>query len=161
WSACSSKEYGGSETTREKVYRVPIEYEGEAQEVTLGMLHSRARRRAEKNIRFLYSHLAGQKNAQAFQGLPIPSLRAHVDKSDGPYLKGDEPIPPGSLKPEDGINALEYLLFCWGEKTYKQAIEGRPIPKHVLDKVLEQTQERRERIDLNDRILVEWDGKNL
>src|SRR5262249_45966846 len=71
------------------------------------------------------------------------------------------PIPPGSLKPEDGRAALEYLLFCWSEKVYLAAIEGRQIPQYVLEEVRQRAEERRERIDLNGRVLHIWDGRDL
>jgi len=161
WSACSIKEYDGSEATRKKFDEVPIEYDGEAIPVMLGMLHWRAKRRAEKVIRLFYSPLAGQKIAQAFQNHPTFILGADIGGFDGPYPKGDEPIPPGTLTPEDGRTALEYLLFCWSEKVYKQAIEGQQIPQHVLDNVRQRAEERRERIDLNGRVLHIWHGSDL
>jgi hypothetical protein len=159
WSPRSSK-YKDSQTTRQKFDEVPIEYEGTAAPVTLDMLHWRARRRAEKVIDTLYSPekpAISLKLPARFQNRPINnSLGAGI-----PSPKGAEPIEPNSLKPEDGIVALDYLLFCWSPKVYEQIITGQAIPQVVLDEARRRSEERRERIDLGGRALHRWEGKNL
>jgi hypothetical protein len=149
-SACSQK-YGGRDAARKKFEEVPAEYDGDAKEVTLEMLHWRARRRAEKVIRALW--LPPLKMAPEFEDLPSDDL------GEGSYPKGGEPIPPGSVGPEDGIKALEYILFCWNEKALEET--QTKIPQHILDKARRRTEERRIGIKLEGRVLHEWDGSNL
>jgi hypothetical protein len=107
WSACSAK-YGGTEPTRRKFEEVPADYDGGAVPVTLGMLHWRARRRAEAVIAGLYSTARQWEKADAYAEAAVESLAAGI-----PRPKGAEPIPPNSFRPEDGIVALEYRDFCW------------------------------------------------
>src|SRR5262249_17592256 len=155
WSACSPK-YKGKEATRHKFDQVPADYEGTAIPVTLEMLHWRARRRAEAVIGTLYSPVTQcKKPAAAFQGL-VSDLGAGI-----PRPKGAEPIAPNSLKPEDGIAALDYLRFCWSPKVYQQIVAGQPIPQEALEEARRRSEERREKIDLAGRTLHEWEGKNL
>jgi hypothetical protein len=156
WSACSSK-YEGTEATRRKFDQVPADYEGAAVPVTLGMLHWRARRRAETVINTLYSPVAQwQRPSSAFDALTAESLAAGISRP-----KGAEPIPANSLKPEDGIVALEYLNFCWSEKVCQQIVAGQAIPQQALDEAQQRSAQRREKIDLAGRTLHKWEGKNL
>jgi hypothetical protein len=158
WAECSSK-YINDEITRKKFDEVPVEYEGTAAPVTLEMLHWRARRRAEKVISTLYSPAKPAiplKLAARFQNQPLDQLGAGV-----PGPKGAEPIARGSLKPEDGIVALDYLRFCWSPKVYQQIVGGQPIPQGALEEARRRSEERREKIDLAGRTLHEWEGKNL
>jgi hypothetical protein len=155
WSACSPK-YGSMEATRQKFDQVPLDYEGTAIPVTVEMLHWRARRRAEAVIEALYSPVTQcKKPAAAFQGL-VSDLGAGIA-----CPKGAEPIAPNSLKPEDGIVALDYLRFCWSPKVYEQIIAGQPIPQEALEEARRRSEERREKIDLAGRRLHKWEGKNL
>jgi hypothetical protein len=154
WSSSSTK-YEGPDDARNKFNHVPAEYEGHAIEVVVGMLYARAKRRAINVLKTLYPLYPGEiiPIADEFKKLePGPLVGGH----DAPQ-KGDEPIEPGDIKAEDGLIALEFLLFCHGEKS----IEGIPIPPHVLEKAREATEARRERLDLNGRILHQWSGKNL
>jgi hypothetical protein len=158
WSACSSK-YNSPETTRQKFDEVPAHYEGTAAPVTVDMLQWRARRRAETVIGTLYSKpvpFRGQKPAAAFQGLALESLAAGI-----PQPKGAEPIAPNSLKPEDGIVALDYLRFCWSDAVYQQIITNQEIPQGALEEAQRRSEERRERVELCGRTLHKWEGKNL
>jgi hypothetical protein len=146
---CSQK-YGGREAARKKFNEVPAEYDGDAKEVTLEMLHWRAKRRAEKVIRALW--LPPLKMAPGFEDLPV----------EGPaegYPKGGEPIPPGTVKTEDGVTAIDYLLFCWNEKALEET--QTKIPQPILDKAHRRTEERRTGIKLGGRVLHKWDGSNL
>jgi Primase C terminal 2 (PriCT-2) len=150
WSARSSK-YDGSETARKKFDAVPTEYKGQAIEVTLEMLHWRARRRAENVSRAVY-----------FPQIEIAEAFKHLNPNEnlaGGMIcpKGGEPIPPGTVGPKDGLTALEYLLFCWSER----ALEGLKIPPNVLKEARELTQGRRERIDLGGRVLHIWNDGNI
>jgi hypothetical protein len=157
WSACSSKH--ADENTRKKFEQVPIEYEGTAVPVTLEMLHWRARRRAEKVIDTLYSPAKPPiplKLAARFQNETFESLAAGITCS-----KGAEPIEPNSLKPEDGIVALDYLRSCWSDTVYQKIITGKAIPPVALEEARRRSDERRERIDLGGRVLHRWEGKNL
>jgi hypothetical protein len=124
-SACSQK-YGGREAARKKFDEVPAEYDGDAKEVTLEMLHWRARRRAEKVIRALW--LPPLKMAPEFEDLPSD------DPGESSYPKGGEPIPPGSVGPEDGLKAVEYILFAGTKKLlkkYKPQFHNTYSTKHV------------------------------
>ena len=156
WSACSSK-YDNKEATRRKFDQVPADYDGTAIPVTLDMLHWRARRRAEAVIGILYSPMRHwQKKGNACERSTIGSL------ADGiPRPKGAEPIPPNSLKPEDGIMALEYLLFCWSNEVFQQVTREQDIPETTLQNAQRRCKERHNKIDLAGRTLHKWDGKNL
>ena len=156
WSACSSK-YECMEPTRHKFDQVPADYAGLAAPLTLDMLHWRARRRAEVVIHTLHSPIAQWgKPSAVFADLPTESL------ADGIALpKGAEPILPSSLKPEDGIVALDYLHYCWSDKVCQQIIFGLTIPEAVLQEARQRAEQRREKIDLAGRTLHKWEGKNL
>jgi hypothetical protein len=153
WSSCSSK-YEGPDDTRKKFDQVPAQYEGHAIEVVVGMLYARAKRRALKVLKTLYPLHPGEivPIAEEFKKLNLGPLFGNPDAAP---QKGDEPIELGGIKPEDGLIALEFLLFCYGEK----AIEGMPIPPAVLEKAQEATEARRLRIDLNGRVTHDWEGR--
>jgi hypothetical protein len=156
WSACSSK-YESTEATRRKFDQVPAHYEGTAVPVTLDMLHWRARRRAEMVIRTLYSPLTRlPKASAAFAVFGNESLAAGIT-----LPKGAEPIPPNSLKPEDGVVALDYLRFCWSAKVFEQIVAAQVIPQQALEEAQRRGEQRREKIDLAGRTLHNWEGKNL
>ena len=156
WSACSSK-YKGSDATRTKFEQVPVEYDGPTDPVTLEMLHWRARRRAEKVIATLYSPaVSWGKPASAFANVGTDSLSEGISRP-----KGSEPITPSSLRPDDGVVALDYLLFCWGENVFQQAMVGLNVPPKVVDEVRRRCKERREKVDLGGRVLHRWEGKDL
>jgi hypothetical protein len=156
WSACSSK-YQGAEATRRKFDQVPVDYDGTAAPVTLDMLHWRTRRRAEMVIATLYSPVAHwPKASAAFADLGNESLAAGISRP-----KGAEPIPPNSLKSEDGIVALDYLRFCWSAEVYQQIVAGQAAPQQALDEAQRRSEQRREKIDLVGRVLHRWEGKNL
>jgi hypothetical protein len=155
WSACSSK-YQGTKAARAKFDEVAADYEGTAAPVTLEMLDWRTRRRAEAIIRALYSPAAHWQKASAFEGLDPESLAAGVIPP-----KGAEPIPPGTLKPGDGIAALEYLLYCWSEKVYQAIFAENAIPQSVLEEARRRSDQRREKIDLAGRRPHIWDGNDL
>lgn len=170
WSACSSKYEGtkyegteaesteaeGTEATRRKFDQVPADYDGPAIPVQLEMLHWRARRRAEMVIHTLYSPAAKWQKASAFEGMATDSL------ADGiPPARGAEPIPPNSLKPEDGIVALQYLNYCWGEKVFEELLSRLAIPEPALEEARRRSEQRREKIDLAGRTLHKWEGKDL
>jgi hypothetical protein len=120
------------------------------------MLHWRARRRAEAVIRMLYSPAAHWHKASAFDGLVAENLGAETN-----WPKGAEPIPPNTLQPEDGIVALEYLLYCWSEKACQSIFAAHEIPQAALDRAERSREQSRERIDLAGRTVHIWDGKNL
>jgi hypothetical protein len=155
WSSCSSK-YKGTEATRCKFDEVPADYDGTAAPLMLDMLHWRARRRAETVLGALYSPTAHWQKSSAFDDLSPESL---ADVTFRP--KGAESIEPGSLKPKDGILALEYLSYCWSGIVYEQIIAGFSIPQAVLDEVKEPDDQRRLEIDVADRCLHIWGGKDL
>ena len=156
WSACSSK-YEGGGATRTKFDQVPVDYDGVADPVTVDMLHWRARRRAERVINTLYSPVTQwPKPAAAFDGLPLESLTEGI-----PRPKGAEWIPPDSLKPEDGITALEYLKYCWSDKVCQEIVADNAVPQPALDEAQRRAEERREKVALTGRALHTWEGKNL
>jgi hypothetical protein len=155
WSACSSK-YQSAQAARAKFDEVAADYEGTAAPVTLEMLHWRARRRAEAIIRALYSPTAHWQKASAFEGLDPESMCAGVTPP-----KGAEPLPPSSLKPSDGIIAIEYLLYCWSEKAYQAIFQENEIPQSVLEEAKRRNNQRRENIDLAGRRPHIWDGSDL
>jgi hypothetical protein len=155
WSACSSK-YQGTQAARAKFDDVAADYEGTAAPVTLEMLHWRARRRAEAILRALYSPSAHWQKASAFEGLDPESVGAGVI-----LPKGAEPIPPGTLKPGDGIAAIEYLRYCWSEKVYRAIFAEHAIPQSVLEEAQRLTDQRRENLDLAGRRPHIWDGNDL
>jgi putative DNA primase/helicase len=166
-SACSPPElYKDANAARKKFDEVPVEYDGDKIPVDLGMLHTRTKRRALEVIRVLYSlqhetaadpttafvDLAQYKRAGA-SAFKSTATFANLDPDQGysgegiddTYPKGGEPIPPGSLKPEDGLTALEYLLFCWSEK----ALEGLHVPQRELEGARRRTEERRKNLNLD------------
>jgi hypothetical protein len=151
-SACSSK-YGGSDVARKKFDEVPAEYHGDAKEVTLEMLHWRARRRAEKVLMALYPPQIAPEHAR----LGFENLGENLE---GICRKGDEPIPPGSVGPEDGLKALKYILYCWNEEVLA-ALQPIAIPQRVLEEARRQTEKLRDRIELGGRVLHKWGGANL
>jgi hypothetical protein len=164
WSSCSKTKYEGPDEARKKFDYVPAEYVGPAIEVVVGMLYARAKRRALKVLKTLYPMYPGQiiDIADELKKLPLEPLFGPLDglvagNPNAAPQKGDEPIEPGDIKPEDGLIALEFLLFIYGNKS----IEGIPIPPAVLEKAREATEARRERIDLNGRVLHIWDGTDL
>jgi hypothetical protein len=155
WSGCSSK-YEGAEATRRKFDQVSAEYEGSAIPVDLGMLHWRARRRAEKVIATLYSPARHWAKGKPCTGLEPESLAAGTTPA-----KGAEPIPPESLTAEDGVVALDYLRSCWGDNVLEQAISGLLVPPEALAEARQRTEERRKTIELAGRTAHVWGGKNL
>jgi hypothetical protein len=155
WSACSSK-YGGTDATRRKFDEVPADYEGTAMPVTVEMLHWRARRRADMVIHTLYSPAAQWQKPDFLKRLTCESAGARTT-----VPKGAEPIPPNSLKLEDGIVALDYLHYCWSEKVCQQVLAGQAIPDAAIQEARRRSDERRERIELSGRTLHKWEGKNL
>jgi hypothetical protein len=126
WSVCSAK-YSGTGATRQKFDEVPADYGGDAIPVTVEILDLRARRRAENIVRTLYSPVARWQMPQAFSSLPLESLGEGI-----PRLPGAEPILPGTLKPEDGILALEYRRYCWSKKVYDEIVAACAIPRQFL-----------------------------
>ena len=106
-------------------------------------------------IAALYSPVQQWQKATEFAG-DIESLAAGI-----PRAKGAEPIPPNTLKPEDGIVALEYLHYCWSEQVFQQASVRQAVPQAVLDEVRRRSDQRREKIDLAGRTLHVWQGRNL
>src|SRR5262249_16509187 len=139
-----------------KFDEVPAEYDGDKTPVTLGMLHTRAKRRATEGIRTLY--LPRFEPAGRFAHLnPDKGYLGDGIDDDGIYPKGGEPIPSGSLKPEDGLKALEYLLFCWSDK----ALEGLHVPQRELEEAKRRTEARRQHINLDGRVLHVWRGNHL
>src|SRR5262249_50578802 len=62
---------------------------------------------------------------------------------------------------EDGVCALDYLLFCWSQKVHDDVTSDCAIPKYVLDEARRRAEDRRERIDLDGRVLHRWGGRNL
>jgi hypothetical protein len=155
WSACSTK-YEGTEAARRKFDQVPIDYDGAAVPVTLEMLHWRARRRAESVLSSLYSPAIHWPKPSAFAELGTDNLGAGILPA-----KGAEPIPPNSLKSEDGIVALEYLHYCWGEKALQQILAGYVIPVPAREEARRRAEQKREKITLAGRTLHIWEGKNL
>src|SRR5262249_58882083 len=110
----------------------------------------------EAVIGALYSPVTQYKKpATALQGL-VSDLGAGIA-----CPKGAEPIAPNSLKPGDGIAALDYLRFCWSPKAYEQIIAGQPIPQEALEEARRRSEERREKIALAVRTLHECGGNNL
>jgi hypothetical protein len=161
WSACSDK-YDGPEATRQKFDQVSAEYSGSAAPVTVEMLHCRGRRRAEAVIAAIYPA------AWALAPPPAQFVAPGEVTSPGNELsagvlrpKGPEPIAPGSITPEDGTVALEYLRFCWGATVWQQITERHTIPKSVLEEVQRRVDERREKVELDGRTLHIWSGNNL
>src|SRR5215831_5283987 len=144
-SACSPpKIYKDADAARKKFDQVSLEYDGDKIPVTLDILHARAKRRAIEVIRTLYSPQLDPSPKLAQLDPDQDYLGAGID-GDGVYPKGGEPIPPGTLKPEDGIDALEYILFSWSEKT----LEGLHVPPRDLEEARRRTGERRKSLDLD------------
>ena len=71
WSACSLTEYKGSEDARCKFDQVAADYDGP--ELTVGMLYSRARRRALKVLNTLYPATSGRDRSIKVHGVQAPS----------------------------------------------------------------------------------------
>jgi hypothetical protein len=160
WSACSSK-YQGPEDTRRKFDQVPADYDGPALPVTLGILHWRARRRAEAVIATLY-----QPVWPGPVGLHKPADNESVTctgNQPAPVPPGGAagPVDPGSPSPEDGIVAVDYLAFCWKDEVLQNLARLHAIPPDVLAEAKRRGDERRERIDLAGRTLHRWGGKDL
>src|SRR5262249_53593663 len=74
--------------------------------------------------------------------------------------KGDEPIPPGSVGPKDGIKALKYILYCWNEEVLVN-LQPIAIPQHALEKARQWIEKTRDRFELKGRVLHVWGGKNI
>jgi hypothetical protein len=155
WSACS-KEYEGSEAARRKFDQVPAEYEGAAAPVTLEMLHWRARRRAERAIAEIYSKVGMWTKPNLPVGMKFESLTSGITQP-----RGAEPISPERLTTEYGMIALEYLLYCWGEKVFGEIVAAQAVSEATLGEVRRRSIQRRQKIDLAGRILHKWEGKNL
>jgi hypothetical protein len=150
WSACSAK-YQGREATQCKFDQVPAEYDGPAIPVDLGMLHWRARRRAENLISTLYSP-ARHCTKDGLNGAKPESLAVGIDA---------EPIPLHSPTAEEGIVALDYVRFCWGDKVLEQAVSGLTVPPEALAEASRRSEDRNKRIELAGRTPHVWGGKNL
>jgi hypothetical protein len=155
WSACSTK-YEGKEATRGKFEQVPADYQGIAAPVTLEMLHWRTRRRAESVIFAQYSPAAQWPKPSGLHVEDFESAAAGIT-----LPKGSEPISSNSLKPEDAIVALDYLLSCWSPKAYEQIIAGLTVPQSAIEEARRRSEHRREKIDLAGRTLHKWEGQNL
>src|SRR5262249_9028465 len=52
-----------------------------------------------------------------------------------------------TLSLDDGPRALEYLMFCWSEKT----LEGLHVPQPKLEDARQRTEERRKSLGLDDK----------
>jgi hypothetical protein len=144
------------EATRCKFDQVPADYTGAAVPVTLDMLQWRTRRRAEAVLDALYSPATKWQVPDALKGVSCESAGAGIT-----LPKGAEPIPLNSLKHEDGLAALDYLRFCWSTNVYQQIVAAHVIPRKVLEQAWHRSEERREKIELSERILHNWEGRNL
>jgi hypothetical protein len=150
--------------------------------------HWRARRRADAVINALYPPAwasvvprrqpAAKVTAQGSElatGIPRargaePRQRVAIENvpSQGnelaagiPRARGAEPISPNSVTPQDGIIAIDYLRFCWGDKVLQDIITAHAIPSTILDEARRRCEERRENIDLAGRTLHIWEGKDI
>lgn len=157
WSAGSpSPKYEGTEVARRKFEEVPAEYDGPAAPVDLGMLHWRARRRAQKVLSVSYSPTRYWTKLEVFDELEPQSLGAGITPE-----KGSEPIPRDSLSREDQIIALEYLEFCWGSGVLGEAISGLLVPSEALSEAHRRCEETCKAGELAGRAPHIWVGKNL
>jgi hypothetical protein len=120
------------------------------------MLQWRTRRRAEAVLDALYSPATKWQVPDALKGVSCESAGAGIT-----LPKGAEPIPLNSLKHEDGLAALDYLRFCWSTNVYQQIVAAHVIPRKVLEQAWHRSEERREKIELSERILHNWEGRNL
>jgi hypothetical protein len=150
------------EDRRKKFDQVPVEYDGSAVPVTLEMLDWRVLHRAKEVLQALYSPVLPEVTITKIQVSPLFAATYNPSDNLAVGIEAshlEETV--SRVKPEDGLAALEYLLFRWTEKIHKPIIDGLKIPPRVLEEAKRRTEERREQIDLDGRVLFRWEGRNL
>src|SRR5262249_24226089 len=137
WSASSAK-YKGTVAARSKFDQVPAKYTGPAIPVTLRMLHSRARRRAEEVIGKIYQRISAPVLASI-----NPTPLGEVTNAGNQPGAGISPRAPNDVSQGDGIIALDYLSFCWGKKVFERITAAYAIPSTDLDEAQRRGEQRR------------------